>query len=186
MTTSLDQTFEHIILQAGGFGRWNCLLLLQTFLASVMATFGHLSIIFTGFSPDFTVSNYSDFTSNCSEVSNTSSIMFDEMIFSNTIVTEYQLICERTVLLSVITFSYMSSIAVSNLFVGALSDSCGRRKLILVTSVVHSVACLVTWLREAFRKIFNLIEFSIRAFYTPILLFFWFLERIILNFFFGF
>ena len=81
----------------------------------LLAAFAHLSIIFTAFKPAF--------STNVTCKDTDLNVTFDKSLFTNTIVTEFRLVCDRAVYLPLLTFTYMSAIAVTNLFVGKPKQS---------------------------------------------------------------
>ena len=70
--------------------------------------------VFGQYSPEFSTSNNSDFVSNCS-FSENETIYFDSSIMTNTIVTEYKLICDRKWI-----NSFLTSIPFVGFFGGAV------------------------------------------------------------------
>ena len=107
----------------------------------VLASSNHLSIIYLAYSPSL--------DTECRDASN-GSYSFDNSVFYNTVVTEFNLVCSKAVLLPTITFSYMLGIAIINLMAGALSDALGRRVLVLVVVTVNIISSFVTWLSPSF------------------------------------
>merc|ERR1719234_144387 len=72
-------------------------------------------------------------------------IYFSKEIFTNTVVSEFGLVCEKLPLLPLLTSTYMIGIIVATLTLGSLSDHFGRRRLIVCGSLLHILASWAAW-----------------------------------------
>ena len=50
--------------------------------------------------------------------------MWDTSVFTSTLVTEFELVGERAVLLPTLTFTYMLAVALANLAAGEVGNTC--------------------------------------------------------------
>ena len=100
-----------------------------------MATFAHLSIVFTGYTPDRVV--VTNTSGQQQEVCCTCTVLYctvlcctvqvwDTSVFTSTLVTEFQLVGERAVLLPTLTFTYMLAVALANLAAGQPGSTCSN------------------------------------------------------------
>merc|ERR1719186_1213997 len=132
---------------------WNRRLLFFSFLSCVLAAFNHLSIIFLAFPPEFTCvdpdleSPEIRLEGSCLLMNQTNGtsewcrkFTYNTSIMHNTLVTEWDLVCEKKALLPTLTSTYMVGIVLSILSTGVISDYCGRRKSVLVLTIIHIVA----------------------------------------------
>lgn len=154
-------SFDDILDRYVKYGTWNRRLLFFSVLSCLLAAFNHLSIIFLAFPPEFSCAEdktdspnlihplkkdsqlrdsclWLDQTNNdttwCSEFTYNTSIMY------TTLVSQWDLVCERKALLPTLTSTYMVGIVLSILSTGIISDYCGRRKSVLVLTIIHIVA----------------------------------------------
>jgi len=161
--TSSPASFNDLLSQTGGFGRWNWMLVGLCYISCLLAASNHLSIIFTAFSPPFRLGSSEeseDFKSQCGEVlenelnnnnmTHSTYYEYDSTVFTNTVVTEWNLVCDKAALLPTLTFTYMLGLAFCNLLAGAMSDAFGRKTLILTMAVVNIISSFVTWLSPNF------------------------------------
>jgi len=142
-------TFSDLIEEVGGFGVWNIRLLSLSFYSCLLAACSHLSIIYLAFPPAFQCgTNIAPQNGTSSQVhcsSNCEEYTFDETVFTSTVVTEWNLICENANLLPTLTFTYMLGIVASILSSGILSDTLGRRRLVLGAALLHLLAQWTAW-----------------------------------------
>eukprot|EP00092_Neocalanus_flemingeri_P035998 GFUD01039196.1.p1 GENE.GFUD01039196.1~~GFUD01039196.1.p1 ORF type:complete len:521 (-),score=88.36 GFUD01039196.1:44-1606(-) len=157
--SSTPVSFNDLLSQTGGFGKWNWTLLTLCYISCVLAASNHLSIIYTAYSSAFRLdSGYSeDFNNQCGdtlekvEMNTTSSTyVYDSSVFTSTVVTEWNLVCKDAALLPTLTFTYMLGIALTNLVAGAISDAYGRKVLVLSMAVIHIISSFVTWFSPNF------------------------------------
>ena len=64
--------------------------------------------------------------------------------YGNTIVTDWDLVCDRLALLSTVQGSYMGGVFIGCIFWGWASDKFGRRPSLLVASALHIVSTIIT------------------------------------------
>jgi len=76
--------------------------------------------------------------------------VYDSSVFMDTIVTEWDLVCERLALLPTVSSSYMAGVVVFNGAGGILSDSIGRRKTILIFSAIHVLFSFLTSISQSY------------------------------------
>merc|ERR1712179_158957 len=120
-------TFNDLLIQIGGFGRWNWIFLGFSYISCLLAATSHLSIIYLAFSPDFRLlTDQADihFDNECQDGDDhgqdggdhgqygghhdqdggdhgqndghhdQGTYMYDSTVFKNTVVTEWDLVCE--------------------------------------------------------------------------------------------
>jgi len=145
--------FSNVLQVVGGMGCWQARNLLLSSISFQLAAFSHLGIIFLAFPPTFTCApHHSEAKNNCSleALGICQNISFSKDIFTNTVVSEFGLVCEKLPLLPLLTSTYMIGIIVATLTVGSLSDYFGRRRLILCGSLVHILASWAAWLAPGY------------------------------------
>lgn len=161
-------TFNDLLTQIGGFGRWNWMLLGFSYISCLLAATSHLSIIYLAYSPHFGIQTNKDgqqFDNKCQAGGDHDQggvdhdqgggdhdqgiYMYDSSVFKNTVVTEWDLVCERGAMLPTLTFSYMLGICVAIIIAGALADTFGRRVVVLVMVTTHIISSLLTWLSRS-------------------------------------
>ncbi len=74
-----------------------------------------------------------------------SSIAYDEGVMRETLVTDFDLVCDRLPLLPTIGSSYMSGVVIATMTAGFLADRFGRRSVML--------AMYVSYIQEAISKL---------------------------------
>lgn len=124
MEQGLDesQLFELILKEVGGFGRYQKLLLSLSLFVSIIAACNHLSPIYLNYQPDkyqcIEPTNES-ITGNLSAVDfkcrfgdkTCAKWQFDTSVFSSTVVTQFDLVCQRSALIPTIASSYMAGVS---------------------------------------------------------------------------
>lgn len=165
-----NELFDILIDDVGGFGRFQIRMLLVSLLASIVTACNHFSPIYLAYTPNFNctdprinenlasttqtgVSNYSTalllqdqckFPYKGRNVS-CQSFSFETTPFEETIVTDFNLVCDRLSLLPLIASSYMAGVVVINCLAGIASDKwLGRKKTVLVCSLVHILFSFLT------------------------------------------
>ncbi|OXA57254.1 Organic cation transporter protein [Folsomia candida] len=87
----------------------------------------------------YTVSG-SNLTVNRDDKFSCSNHEFDDSVFENTIVTDFNLVCKDDYLASTVQAMYMFGILCGSPCFGALSDQYGRKKTILIATIIFTLA----------------------------------------------
>ncbi|KAB7493646.1 Solute carrier family 22 member 3 [Armadillidium nasatum] len=82
--------------------------------------------------------SFHDFEKECESWS------YDDSIYKSTVVTEWDLVCEKRWMMSFVQASYMIGILTGSLVLSELSDTFGRRKVSLLASVGFFLSSLAT------------------------------------------
>lgn len=107
----------------GELGRWQVLMCAIIFLLKFPVAWHQMGIIFLAPKPEFNCSDPSidKCATNCPEH------IYDRTTFTNTIIMEWDLVCERQGLASFSQTFFMMGILVGNMVIGGLADKYGRR-----------------------------------------------------------
>ena len=141
--------FEDILERCCGTGRWQALLVGYMSMIWLVSPFFSFSMIYVGATPEFrcangfasnaTFASLSADTPQCHQ-SNTSMPctrwVFDKSVYESTVVTEWNLVCGRTPLLSMLQSWLMLGGIAGSLFGGHLTDRLGRRPVYLPTMIL--------------------------------------------------
>ena len=97
---------DRLLKVVGGFGRWQCFFLLLGTWSCIVAATNHVAIVFIGDSPKFRCFDQSHFNvsqacldkngNTCSE------FIFDTTVYRSTLVTKWNLVCDRLIFLPLI------------------------------------------------------------------------------------
>lgn len=154
-----NELFDLILNQTGGFGRYQIGLLFLSLLASFTAACNHLSPIYLAFAPKHTCIEGTIAETPDSQLSlnddqcwfgNKSSKIgctkwsYDKNVFSSTIVSQWDLVCDNVPLLPTVASSYMAGVVLFNILTGLVSDRFGRRTVILALTTLHITASFAT------------------------------------------
>lgn len=105
----------------GAIGKWQIWICFVVFLVKFPVAWHQMSIIFLAPPMNFTTSNTSgDFDNVCLE--NSSEYVYDHSIFQETIVSQWDLVCDRHWLKNLTQTIFMLGILVGNMLFGHLSD----------------------------------------------------------------
>ncbi|XP_030201039.1 organic cation transporter protein isoform X2 [Gadus morhua] len=148
--------FEEILSQIGGFGRFQKLLYVWICLPQVFLAFNQLASIFTGATPPHICLSappawrggpnstslllllHRGEAQACPDRRNGSNHscpggwQYDTSVFSSTVVTEWDLVCDRARTNSVLSSLYMAGLLVGAMGFGYLSDRYGRKPVMLM------------------------------------------------------
>ncbi|XP_018329064.1 organic cation transporter protein isoform X2 [Agrilus planipennis] len=119
----------------GTWGKWQLLIVIAVFLVKFPIAFHQLNIVFLAPSVSFMCNDNSN--STCSK--NCSGYIYDRSLFSETIITQWNLVCEKSQLANFAQTVTMLGILIGNMVFGVISDKWGR-KAPLVWAVVIQVA----------------------------------------------
>ena len=146
--------FEEILKRCCGTGRWQVLLIgYMSVMWLIFPTFS-MSMMFVGATPQFKCADGFDMnatfaslpaeTPECHPSNDNSSTcthwVFDDSVYESTVVTEWDLVCERKPLLSMLQSVLMLGGIAGSLIGGQLTDRFGRRPVYL-PAMLLSIAC---------------------------------------------
>ncbi|KAJ8723266.1 hypothetical protein PYW08_003178 [Mythimna loreyi] len=119
----------------GSFGRYQIWLCFIVFLSKFAIAFHQLAIIFYAPPLRYACGDSTEELNLCP----CDSPKYNYSIFTSTIMTEWNLICERKSLASIVQVTFQGGTLVGSLAFGALSDRYGRRKPFIVACVIQFV-----------------------------------------------
>lgn len=124
-----NQTNDDPITKAiGGIGKWQIWICAVIFLVKFPIAWHQMSIIFLAPPMNFTCSiddNITVYDNQCN--ANCSGYAYDHSVFQETIVSQWDLVCDREWLKNLTQTIFMLGIFVGNMMFGHLSDRYGRR-----------------------------------------------------------
>ncbi|XP_004921746.1 organic cation transporter protein [Bombyx mori] len=127
----------------GAIGKWQIWICFVVFLVKFPVAWHQMSIIFLAPPMNFTTSNTSgDFDNVCLE--NSSEYVYDHSIFQETIVSQWDLVCDRHWLKNLTQTIFMLGILVGNMLFGHLSDRFGRRTPFLAAVFLQLISGVTT------------------------------------------
>ncbi|XP_068633910.1 organic cation transporter protein-like isoform X2 [Battus philenor] len=120
---------DPLVKAIGAIGKWQIWICCVIFLVKFPVAWHQMSIIFLAPPMNFTCADSQlDFGSVCrSEYSNCSEFKYDRNVFHETIISEWDLVCDREWLKSLTQTFFMLGILVGSMVFGHLSDRFGRR-----------------------------------------------------------
>ncbi|XP_013173239.1 PREDICTED: organic cation transporter protein-like isoform X1 [Papilio xuthus] len=122
-------TEDPITKAIGAIGKWQIWICFVIFLVKFPVAWHQMSIIFLAPPMNFTcASSDNDFGSVClAEYKNCTDFQYDRSVFHETIISQWNLVCNREWLKSLTQTIFMLGILVGNMVFGHLSDRFGRR-----------------------------------------------------------
>ncbi|GIY90738.1 organic cation transporter protein [Caerostris extrusa] len=148
----------------GSFGPWQRNVLLIFFYVNIVGIWQNLGITFFApnmefrcIEPVYEGMNETVFDNRCEIHLNSSNITvpctkweYDTSYFSQTIVSEWDLVCNREWLVSLAKSIYMVGFLISVVFFGQLSDSYGRFPAVVISYVMTVVSMLLALLSSSY------------------------------------
>ncbi|GFU15713.1 organic cation transporter protein [Nephila pilipes] len=146
----------------GSFGPWQRKVFIIFFIINIVGMWQNLATTFFAPNMDFrcvdSVSrndNGTTFDNSCEvQVGNRSfpctKWEYDTSFYSQTIVSEWDLVCDREWLISLSKSVYMGGFLVSVIFFGQLSDSIGRLPAVVISYIITVVSMLMTLLSTSY------------------------------------
>ena len=111
--------FDQLLDKVGGFGKWQKTVVIISFLSSFICAFNHYSPIFLAYKPKFecAIDSNDGRANECVVLNGTLEIpctswKYDTSVMKSSVVTEYDLVCDKLPLLSTITSSYMGGVRI--------------------------------------------------------------------------
>ncbi|GLV31844.1 uncharacterized protein CBL_07604 [Carabus blaptoides fortunei] len=135
MTSTTNPNVDVIESSIGSFGRYHIFLTISIFLVKFSIAWHQLGIVILAPVTEFECSNKT--LDKCSP--DCPSHLFNKSIFEETIITQWDLVCERKELSNLAQLTFMFGVLLGNFIFGFLSDRFGRRNP-LVWTVVLQVA----------------------------------------------
>jgi MFS family permease len=136
MDKKVAENADIIEKSIGIFGRWHIAVCLIIFLVKFPIAWHQLSIVFLA--PPVNFSCESNMTDECSE--NCTKHIFDKTTFTETIITQWDLVCNRSYLASLAQTVTMLGILFGNMLFGYLSDRFGRRNPIICAVMLQVIS----------------------------------------------
>ncbi|KAJ8958307.1 hypothetical protein NQ318_017453, partial [Aromia moschata] len=130
----------------GVLGRWHVYVCLIIFLVKFPVAWHQLSIVFVAPPVSFTCADNA--TDKCA--TNCSGHVFDKSLFTNTIATEWDLVCQRQYLADFAQTVTMLGILFGNMLFGYLSDRFGRRNPLVCAVILQAASGLAAALSPWF------------------------------------
>jgi hypothetical protein len=105
---------EHVICITGGFGRWQGLFILLASWSCVIAASNHMSVLFLGATPKFTCfggDSLNNAANHCLTEGGDvcTEFVFNTSIYKSTLVSKWNLVCDRVFLVPIIQVLKFSS-----------------------------------------------------------------------------
>lgn len=124
----------------GELGRWQIFVCAVIFLLKFPVAWHQMAIIFLAPKPDFTCidESYNKCDPKCREH------VFNESVFTSTIQSEWDLVCNRSSLSSLSQTIFMLGILVGNMMFGVLADKFGRRLPLVVAVIIQLIFGVAT------------------------------------------
>jgi len=156
-SSPLCQSVDSILDYLGQFGRFQQLLYFMLWLPAASMAAGVYVAVYMEWSPEFTCADVGDqesdqqeFDGSCLRSDNVTSCdkyEFDTSLFTSTVVTDFNLVCDRDYIRTLSKTIYMMGMLVGSFVFGWFGDRFGRRMAFLATTVcltVGSVACALS------------------------------------------
>ncbi|XP_045449762.1 organic cation transporter protein-like [Melitaea cinxia] len=126
----------------GAIGKWQIWICFVVFLVKFPVAWHQMSIIFLAPPVNFTCSSNDEFDNKC--LSNCTKYKYDHSVFGETIISQWDLICEKAWLKNLTQTIFMLGILVGNMLFGHLSDRFGRRIPFLGAVFLQLIAGVTT------------------------------------------
>lgn len=165
---TIHTTMDNLILKTGGFGTYQKKILIILSLISSLAAIVTYSSVFNTAKPKLECNYKNDFpqlidqnitvcdiVENIAQSGDNSSYTcsYDKTYYGNSIVTEWDLVCDKVSWTSFTQTVFMIG-ALSSVFVGSFSDKYGRRTAILILTVIFSMSIILCEILQY--NVFNL------------------------------
>lgn len=134
------QHLDQIQSLMGELGRWQIFVCGVIFLLKFPVAWHQMAIIFLAPKPEFTCIDESlqKCDSSCDEH------VFNQTVFTNTIQSEWDLVCTRSSLSSLSQTIFMLGILVGNMLFGVLADKFGRRLPLVIAVIIQLIFGVAT------------------------------------------
>ena len=179
MTLTAVRTFEDLLQDLGGLGKFQVLMFLVVNLGDLQVTWSLLMMQFSGVTPDYhcrldnSTATGSDVMNVC-HVNGTSCSSYDFIGSMKTVISEWDLVCDDSVKRQIIISLQMAGVAIGVMLSGQLCKAFGRRKTLYTAHLVLMGLDLITafsvsWIMfAAFRHFIGL---AIGVYFVPAYLF---------------
>ncbi|XP_047515957.1 organic cation transporter protein-like isoform X1 [Pieris napi] len=134
-------TEDPITKAIGAIGKWQIWICCIVFLVKFPVAWHQMSIIFLAPPMNFTCSGNDEFNSKCT---NCTEYKYDHSVFGETIVSQWDLVCDREWLKNATQTIFMLGILVGNMVFGHLSDRYGRRIPFLIAVFLQLLSGVTT------------------------------------------
>ena len=140
-TSDLQTTgYEDLLTHAGEWGPWQWRVWLAMWMPAMMAAMATLSWVFTAFPVACPPQDQQNITNSLSKNNDCGIVMCDSSVREDSIVLDLNLLCGREWLKALLAPVYMLGMLIGAPVFGLLSDSFGRKRLVLVSILVVSVS----------------------------------------------
>ncbi|XP_046977702.1 organic cation transporter protein-like isoform X1 [Vanessa cardui] len=126
----------------GAIGKWQLWICFVVFLVKFPVAWHQMSIIFLAPPMGYTCSNNDTFDNKC--YTDCTKYKYDHSVFGDTIISQWDLICDRAWLKNLTQTIFMLGILVGNMVFGHLSDRFGRRNPFLAAVFLQLLAGVTT------------------------------------------
>ncbi|XP_037050887.1 organic cation transporter protein-like [Bradysia coprophila] len=137
-----DEKFKGDPIQQamGQFGKWHIIVCATVFLVKFPVAWHQMSTIFLAPNPNFKCANYSieKCSPDCAEYE------YDRSVFSETIITTFDLVCQNEHWANTAQTIFMSGILVGSILFGTLADKFGRRIPLVVAVFLQLISGVAT------------------------------------------
>ncbi|XP_045769650.1 organic cation transporter protein-like isoform X1 [Maniola jurtina] len=141
-TTGTPKIVDPLTKAIGEIGKWQIWICFVVFLVKFPVAWHQMSIIFLAPPMKFTCSGNETFGSKC--LSNCTEYTYDHSVFGETIISQWNLVCDRHWLKNLTQTIFMLGILVGNMVFGHLSDRYGRRLPFLAAVFLQLIAGVTT------------------------------------------
>lgn len=126
----------------GALGKWHLWVCAIVFILKFPVAWHQMGIIFLGPPAKYKCISPSNFTNACS--ADCKRVEYDRSIFTETITTQWGLICDKLQLLNFAQTSFMLGILCGSFFFGMWADKSGRRKPLVVAVFIQLISGIAT------------------------------------------
>lgn len=127
-------------IENNSMSKWHLMICLLIFLLKIPGAWHQMNIIFLAPPVTFQCVNgtFDKCTTDCPK------LLYDRSVFSETIITEWNLVCDRSQWANTSQTIFMLGILVGSILFGSWSDKCGRRQPLVTAVIIQLIAGVST------------------------------------------